>query len=178
MKISLRYLKRLWSYCWFCSNWYHTYGHPMSTQCTKWTYDGHRYAVNLNKINDNSKTVQDILMKFSPDVNHNSVVNWWKNFGRSTTDMFATPLFVSKLREGLAPTLFEIFSKKIFWWGSRPISVTKWQEFQISPKKWRFEIFGTSAPSRGNRVIHDQTYKMCQFKIEISINQVNFHVKV
>ena len=28
--------------------------------------------------------------------------------------MFATPLFVSKLREGLAPTLFEIFSKKIF----------------------------------------------------------------
>ena len=105
----------------------------------------------------NSKTVQDIFLKFSPFVTHMSVVNWWKKFGRSTTNMSATPLFVSKLCEGLAPILFEIWSKKFFWWGSRPISVTQWQEFQISPKKWRFEIFGTSAPSRGNRVIHALT---------------------
>ena len=114
MKNSSRYLERFWSYRWFWSNWQHIYGHSMSTLYFGWTQGGHRYAVNLTKINDNSETVQDILMKFSPDVNHNSVVNWWKNFGRSTTDMFATPLFVSKLCEGLAPTLFEIFPKKIF----------------------------------------------------------------
>ena len=111
----------------------------------KHTGTGHRYTVNLNKINNNSKTVSDIFMKFSPDINHNSVVNWWKNFGHSTTDMSATPLFVSKLWERLAPVLFEIFQKNFFWWGSRPISVTQWKEFQISLKKWRFEIFGTSA---------------------------------
>ena len=93
-------------------------------------------------------------MKFSADVNHNFVVNWWKDLGCSTTHKSATPLFVSKLCKGLAPILFEIFSKEFFWWGSRPISVTQWQEFQISPKKWRFEIFRTSAVSRGNRVIH------------------------
>ena len=93
-------------------------------------------------------------MKFSADVNHNFVVNWWKYFGCSTTHKSVTPLFVSKLCKGLAPILFEIFSKEFFWWGSRPISVTQWQEFQISPKKWRFEIFRTSAVSRGNRVIH------------------------
>ena len=126
----------------------------------KLTGAGHMYAVNLNKMNYNSKTVQDIFLKFSPFVTHKSVVNWWKNFGRSTTNMSATPLFVSKLCEGLAPILFEIWSKNFFWWGSRPISVTQWQEFQISPKKWRFEIFGTSAPSRGNRVIHGQTMKI------------------
>ena len=86
-------------------------------------------------------------MKFSPVVNHKSVVNWWNNFGPRTTDMSAIPLFVSKLWERLAPVLFEISQKNFFWWGSRPISVTQWQELQISPKKWRFEIFGTSAPS-------------------------------
>ena len=93
-------------------------------------------------------------MKFSPDVNHKPVVNWWKNFGHSTIDMSATPLFVSKLWERLAPVLFEISQKKFFWWGSRPIWVTQWKEFQISVKKWRFEIFRTSALSRGNRVIY------------------------
>ena len=49
--------------------------------------------------------------------------------------------------------------QNIFWWGSRPISVTQWQEFQISPKKWHFEIFRTSAVSRRNRVIYAHTYK-------------------
>ena len=94
------------------------------------------------------------LMKLSPDVNHKSVVNWWKSVGCSTTDMSARSLFVSKLCKGLAAILFEIFSKQKFWWGSRPISVTQWQDFQISPKRWRIEIFRTSAVSRGNRVIH------------------------
>ena len=109
-------------------------------------------------------------MKFSPDFNHKSVINWWKNFGHSTTDMSATPLFVSKLRKGLAASLFEIFSKKFFWWGSRPISVTQWQEFQISPKKWCFEIFGTSAPSRGNWVIHDVLQKVARPAKDYSIS--------
>ena len=111
----------------------------------------------------NSKTIQDIFLKFLPFVTHKSVVNWWKNFGRRTTNMPATPRYVSKLRKGIAPILFEIFSKKFFWWGSRPISVTQWQEFQISPKKWRFEIFGTSAPSRGNWVIHGLFRPVCLF---------------
>ena len=132
-----------------CSLW------PASVmEQAKLTGAGHMHAVNLNKMNYNSKTVQDIFLKFSPFVTHKSVVNWWKNFGRHTTDLSATPLFVSKLRKGIAPILFEIFSKKFFWWGSRSISVTQWQEFQISSKKWCFEIFGTAAPSRGNWVIH------------------------
>ena len=111
-------------------------------------------------------------MKFSPDVNHKPVVNWWKNFGHSTIDMSATPLFVSKLWERLAPVLFEIFQKKFFWWGSRPIWVTQWKEFQISVKKWRFEIFRTSALSRGNRVIHDLMMYL------ISVNRIGMLVMV
>ena len=112
-------------------------------------------------------------MKFSPDINHKSVVNWWKNFGRSTTDMSATPLFVSKLRKDLAAILFEIFSKKFFWLGSRPISVTQWQEFQISPKKWRFAIFRTSAVSRGNRVIYGLFYEF-QFSFNLFFGKKYF----
>ena len=132
-----------------CSLW------PASVmEQAKLTGAGHMHAVNLNKMNYNSKTVQDIFLKFSPFVTHKSVVNWWKNFGRHTTDLSATPLFVSKLRKGIAPILFEIFSKNFFWWGSRSISVTQWQEFQISSKKGRFEMWGMAAPSRGNWVIH------------------------
>ena len=69
-------------------------------------------------------------MKFSPDVNHKSVVNWWKNFGRSMTDMSAMSLFASKLCEGLAPILFEILSKKNFWWGSSGhfLVIMMWKE--------------------------------------------------
>ena len=80
-------------------------------------------------------------MKFSPDVNHKPVVNWWKNFGHSTTDMSAMPLFVSKLWERLAPVLFEISQKKFFWWGSRPIWVTQGKEFQISVKNGVLKFF-------------------------------------
>ena len=39
---------------------------------------------------------------------------------------------------------------KKFWCGSRPIWVTPWEEFLISWKKWRFEIFRTAAPSRAS----------------------------
>ena len=53
-------------------------------------------------------------MKFSPDINHKFVMNWWKNFGHSTTDMSSTPLFVSKLHKSLAAIPFEMFKKNIF----------------------------------------------------------------
>ena len=46
-----------------------------------------------------------------------------------------------ELRGGLALGIMEIFSQKFFWGGSRPITVTTWQEFEIALKKWRFEIF-------------------------------------
>ena len=80
----------------------------------KLTGAGHKHAVNLNKMIDYSKTIQDIFLKLLPFVSHKSVVNWWKNFGRCATDMSSTTLFVSKLRKGVAPILFEIFSKKFF----------------------------------------------------------------
>ena len=66
-----------------------------------------------------------------------------------------------KFWRGLAPSIFEIFLQKIFWWGFRPIPVTHWQENQISLKKWRFEIFGIAAPSRRSPlVIHGLSYKV------------------
>ena len=39
---------------------------------------------------------------------------------------------------------------KKFWWGFRPIWVTRWKEFLISWKKWCFEIFRKSAESRAS----------------------------
>ena len=102
------------------------------------------HAVSLNKMIHCSITIQDIFLKFSPVDTHKSVINWRKNLGCCATDMSATPLFVSKVCEGVAPTVFEMFSKNFFWWGSRPISLTQWQEFQIYSKKWRFQIFGAS----------------------------------
>ena len=61
---------------------------------------------------------------------------------------------MSKLSEGLSPRIVKIFSPKSFWGGSRPITVTSWQESEISCKKHHFENLGTSDLSRGNRVIH------------------------
>ena len=86
---------------------------PVILACSS-TGTGHTHAVNLNKIKNYSKTIYDSLMKFSPHVNHKSVVNWWKNFCRSTTHTSATPLFVFKLWERLAPIRFEILQKKFF----------------------------------------------------------------
>ena len=59
---------------------------------------------------------------------------------------------------GLAALFFEIFSNEKFWWGSRPIWVTHWQEFEISSKKWRFEIFGTSNMSTLKQSLHKSNY--------------------
>ena len=61
-----------------------------------------------------------------------------KKFGHSTTSTSAATPFISKLWEGLAPRIVAIFSPKFFWGGSRPITVTPWQEFEIPLKKWHF----------------------------------------
>ena len=49
---------------------------------------------------------------------------------------------------GLEAPIFKIFSKEKFWWGFRLVWFTHWMEFEISLKKRRFEIFGTSHMSR------------------------------
>ena len=49
--------------------------------------------------------------------------------------------FWPKLWMPLATIFVEIFEKEKNWWGSGPIGVTSWKDFEISPKKWRFEFF-------------------------------------
>ena len=49
--------------------------------------------------------------------------------------------FRPKLWMPLATIFVEIFEKEKNWWGSGPIGVTSWKDFEISSKKWRFEFF-------------------------------------
>ena len=49
--------------------------------------------------------------------------------------------FRPKLWMPLATIFVEIFQKEKNWWGSGPIGVTSWKDFEISLKKWRFEFF-------------------------------------
>ena len=49
--------------------------------------------------------------------------------------------FRPKLWMPLATIFVEIFEKEKKWWGSGPIGVTSWKDFEISSKKWRFEFF-------------------------------------
>ena len=75
-------------------------------------------------------------MKFSPDINHKSTVNWWKNFGRSTTDVSATPFLClnfgniywnvcggnsPQLQTSLAPSFFLLFIDEVQSW---PLEIT------------------------------------------------------
>ena len=106
------------------------------------------FTKNFQLNNDNSKTNQDISLKFSAYVYHVSVVNWSKNFGSCSISWSVAPPSMPKLWMPLATIFVEIFFKKRFWWGSRPIWVAQWKEFQISWKKWCFEILQTTAPSR------------------------------
>ena len=111
VKFSKGYCKRFWSYHCFIQ----IYSIPMTTLCPLDVQSGHRVVICMVLIwikNDRSKTVYNILLKFSLYVNHKSVTKWWKNFGRSTTDMSATPLFVSKLWEGLATIFIELHLQK------------------------------------------------------------------
>ena len=57
---------------------------------------------------------------------------------------------MQKLWTPLATVFVERKNLKNFWWGFRPIWVTPWKEFLISWKKWCFEIFRTTAPSRAS----------------------------
>ena len=59
----------------------------------KLTGAGHKHAVNLNKINYNSKTVQDIFLKISPFDRHMIVPNWRKIFGPYSISLPATVHF-------------------------------------------------------------------------------------
>ena len=147
LKISEQYLDFYKSYCKLIKN------------LAYWVAYLSRETVNLVKgrplitqkiqlISNNFYINQDIALKFSAYVYHMSALNWQKNFWHYSIGRSAAPPSVPKLLMPLATIFVEIFSKKFFWWGSRPISATPWKEFWISWKKWRFEIFGTSLPSR------------------------------
>ena len=73
---------------------------------------------------------------------------WHKNFGYCLLGKTAAPSIKPKLWKSLAALFVEIFSKKILWGGFRPIWVTQWQEFEIFPQKWRFQIFQVALLSR------------------------------
>ena len=91
---------------------------------------------------------QAIALKFSAFVHHMSALNWQKIFWYYSICGSVVPPIVPKPRTPLVTIFVEIFFQKIFWWGSRPTSATPWKESWISWKKWRFEIFPISHPSR------------------------------
>ena len=99
-------------------------------------------------IHDYSKTVWDISLKFSAYVHHMTALIWHKNFDHCLLGKKAAPSSKPKLWKPLAALFVEIFSKKILGVGFRPIRVTQQQEFEIFPKKRRFQIFWIAAPSR------------------------------
>ena len=96
------------------------------------------------------KTDQDINLKFSAFVHLMSGVNWSKNFCHWSISRQVAPSSMQKLWTPLATVFVEKKIWKKFWWGFRNIWVTPWKEFLISWKKWRFEIFRMSLPSRAS----------------------------
>ena len=96
-----------------------------------------------------SKTDHDINLKFSAFIHHMIGLNWHKNFSHCSISESVAPSSMQKLWTPQRPNLLKKKIKK-FWWGSRPIWVTPWKEFLITWKKWCFEIFGTTAPSRAS----------------------------
>ena len=137
LKISEQYLDFYKSYCQLIKN------------LAYWVAYLSRETVNLVKgrplitkknqlISNNFYINQDIALKFSAYVYHMSALNWQRNFWHYSISRSAAPPSVPKLLMPLATIFVEIFSKKFFWWGSRPISATPWKEFWISLKKWRF----------------------------------------
>ena len=65
----------------------------------------------------------------------------------------------------LATIFVEIFQKEKKWWGSGPIGVTSWKDFEISLKKWRFEFFCLAKAS---------TFKMSMSKHAVQYNEVKW----
>ena len=53
-------------------------------------------------------------------------------------EIFITTSAFLCLLWGASTLEYENFLAKIFWSGSRPITVTPWQEFEILIKKWHF----------------------------------------
>ena len=104
------------------------------------------FQLNGNK----SETTQDIDLKFSSFVHHMFGVNWHKNFSHCSISRSVAPSSMQKLCTPLATIFVEKKFWKKFWCGFRPIRVTPWREFLISWKKWRFEIFRTTAESRAS----------------------------
>ena len=104
------------------------------------------FQLNSNK----SGTNGDIGLKFSAFVHHMSGLNWQKNFGHCSISWPVAPSSIQKLCTPLATIFVEKKFWKKSWCGFRPIRVTPWREFLISWKKWRFEIFRTTAESRAS----------------------------
>ena len=104
------------------------------------------FQLNGNKF----ETTQDIDLKFSVFAHHMSGVNWQKKFCHRSISGSVAPPSMQKLWTPLATIFVEKKNWKKFWCGFRPIRVTPWKEFLIFWKKWRFEIFWTSAESRAS----------------------------
>ena len=74
-----------------------------------------RMASKIFQLIDNcSRTVWDISLKFSANVHHMTALNWQKNFGHISTLKLAAPSRMPKFWTTVAPVVFEIFSKKVF----------------------------------------------------------------
>ena len=95
-----------------------------------------------------SKNTQDIIFKFSAFVHHMSGVNCQRDFSHYSISGSVAPSSMQKLWTPPAAIFVEKKIWKKFWCGFRPIWVTPWKEFLMSWKKWRFEIFPTTALSR------------------------------
>ena len=90
--------------------------------------------LNFWLIGNNFYKNQYIALKFSAYVYQMFALDWQKNFWHYSISGSVAPPSVPKLPMPLATIFVETFSKKIFCWGSRPISATPWKEFGISRK--------------------------------------------
>ena len=104
------------------------------------TYKCRRVIVKIFQLHDRK----------SENAHHMFGVNWLKNFSHCSISGSVAPSSMQKLCTPLATIFVEKKIWKKFWCGFRPIQVTSWKEFLISWKKWRFEIFRTTAPSRAS----------------------------
>ena len=125
-----------------CNKWT-----PVVHYHQKWTAGVHLLqqifayiAINQTKIKISSWNFQHLFIR--------SLCKFDKKFWPKLKQPACHGPFQPKLWMSLATVFVEISQKEKSWWGSGPIWVPSWKEFQISSKKWRFEIFRTSAPSR------------------------------
>ena len=149
LKISSQYLEWFQIYCHLTEKFWQL----LACMRTNWPilYACRPTIARIFQLNGNkSETTQDIDLKFSAFVHHMSGVNWHKNFSHCSISRSVAPSSMQKLCTPLATIFVEKKFWKKFWCGFRPIRVTPWREFLISWKKWRFEIFRTTAESRAS----------------------------